>query len=156
MKVLIAIDESECSKMALASVMNRYWGPTTEFEVVSVFEPVASQYIGWHTTYVPVSMIDMENELLKSRREAVEQQTKLLRKRFGEQRVKGKVLEGLAWQSIVKEADSWDADLIVVGSHGRAGLSKLFLGSVADAVLDHANCSVEVIKGHELNESGAC
>jgi nucleotide-binding universal stress UspA family protein len=48
--------------------------------------------------------------------------------------------------AIVDEAKAWGAELIVVGSHGRSGLSKLFLGSVASHVVTHAPCSVLVAK----------
>jgi nucleotide-binding universal stress UspA family protein len=47
---------------------------------------------------------------------------------------------------IVDEAKEWDADLIVMGSHGRTGLTRLLLGSVAQAVVAHAPCSVEVVR----------
>lgn len=48
-------------------------------------------------------------------------------------------------------ADSWGADLIMVGSHGRKGLSELLLGSVSNYVMHHANCSVLVV--HHNNGS---
>jgi nucleotide-binding universal stress UspA family protein len=42
------------------------------------------------------------------------------------------------------------ADLVVVGSHGRTGLSRLVLGSVANGVVQHASCPVVVIRSpHE-------
>ena len=47
---------------------------------------------------------------------------------------------------IVDDADTWHADLIVVGSHGRTGLKRLVLGSVAQSVVAHAHCSVEVVR----------
>ena len=47
---------------------------------------------------------------------------------------------------IVDEAAEWGANLIVMGSHGRTGLSRMLLGSVAQAVVGHAPCSVEVVR----------
>jgi nucleotide-binding universal stress UspA family protein len=47
---------------------------------------------------------------------------------------------------IVKAAREWPADLIVVGSHGRQGVSRMLLGSVAEAVTRHAPCPVLVIR----------
>lgn len=38
------------------------------------------------------------------------------------------------------------SDLIVIGSHGRTGLQRFFLGSVSDGVVRHAKCSVEVVR----------
>jgi nucleotide-binding universal stress UspA family protein len=48
--------------------------------------------------------------------------------------------------AIVDEASEWGADLIVMGSHGRTGLKRLLLGSVAGSVVSHAPCSVEVVR----------
>ena len=50
---------------------------------------------------------------------------------------------------IVEDARRWKADLIVIGTHGRRGLSKLLLGSVADGVVRTAGMSVLLIRGGE-------
>jgi nucleotide-binding universal stress UspA family protein len=47
---------------------------------------------------------------------------------------------------IVEGAKSWPADLIVIGSHGRGGLERLLLGSVAESVVRHASCPVLVVR----------
>ena len=47
----------------------------------------------------------------------------------------------------VDEATEWPADLIVLGSHGYTGLKRWLLGSVAQSVVAHASCSVEVVRG---------
>ena len=51
-----------------------------------------------------------------------------------------------AQELILKEADDWGADLIVLGSHGRRGWNRFMLGSVSEAVALHAGCSVEIIR----------
>jgi nucleotide-binding universal stress UspA family protein len=50
---------------------------------------------------------------------------------------------------IVKAAQEWPADLIVIGSHGRGGVQRLLLGSVADGVMRHAKCPVLVVRSEE-------
>jgi nucleotide-binding universal stress UspA family protein len=57
------------------------------------------------------------------------------------------VWEGDAGEAIVAAADSEKADLIVVGSHGRSGVSRFFIGSVSDHVVRHAHCPVMVVRG---------
>jgi nucleotide-binding universal stress UspA family protein len=57
------------------------------------------------------------------------------------------VWEGEAGEAIIAAADSEDADLIVVGSHGRSGVSRFFIGSVSDFVVRHAHCPVMVVRG---------
>jgi nucleotide-binding universal stress UspA family protein len=52
-------------------------------------------------------------------------------------------------QVIVETAKDWNADLIVIGSHGRGFWKRLMLGSVSDAVVHHAPCSVLVIRDAE-------
>lgn len=55
-------------------------------------------------------------------------------------------IPGNAGRVICTLAQAWDADLIVIGSHGRLGLNELLLGSVSNYVLHHAPCSVLTIK----------
>jgi universal stress protein A len=50
---------------------------------------------------------------------------------------------------ILRAAEEWPADLIILGSHGRTGVSRWLLGSVAEHVVRHARCSVEVARLHE-------
>ena len=51
-----------------------------------------------------------------------------------------------AWRGVVEAAESAQADLIVMGSHGRSGLEKLVLGSVTQAVLSHTHLPVLVVR----------
>jgi nucleotide-binding universal stress UspA family protein len=57
------------------------------------------------------------------------------------------VWEGEPGEAIVAAADSENADLIVVGSHGRSGVSRFLIGSVSDYVVRHAHCPVMVVRG---------
>lgn len=53
--------------------------------------------------------------------------------------------EGTPWKEIIDSAREWHADVIVVGTHGRTGLTRLVFGSTADGVLRHASCPVVVV-----------
>jgi nucleotide-binding universal stress UspA family protein len=50
------------------------------------------------------------------------------------------------WRGVVETAEAVQADLIVMGSHGRSGLEKLVLGSVTQAVLSHTKLPVLVVR----------
>lgn len=52
------------------------------------------------------------------------------------------VRHGLIWQNLAEIVTENEVDLIVVGTHGRTGLGKLLLGSVAEDILRHAPCPV--------------
>ena len=54
-------------------------------------------------------------------------------------------------RSICDLAKLWEADLIVMGSHGRKGLRELFLGSVSNYVMHHAPCSVLIVHPQEVS-----
>jgi nucleotide-binding universal stress UspA family protein len=62
-------------------------------------------------------------------------------------RAKAAVLEGSAHDQIVRFARSKHADLVVMGTHGRSGVAKLFLGSVAGRVVAAASCPVLTVRG---------
>ena len=51
---------------------------------------------------------------------------------------------GQPHEFIIQEAKKKDIDLIVMGTHGRTGLKKLLMGSVAERVIGHAPCTVMV------------
>jgi nucleotide-binding universal stress UspA family protein len=57
------------------------------------------------------------------------------------------VWDGDPGEGIVAAAHSENADLIVVGSHGRSGVSRFLIGSVSDYVVRHAHCPVMVVRG---------
>ena len=61
--------------------------------------------------------------------------------------VEVKLVEGDAGDALV--AESADAELVVVGSHGRSGLKAAILGSVSRHVVDHAACPVVVVKSSD-------
>jgi len=62
-------------------------------------------------------------------------------------RVKGLLLEGLAHERIAQAARSRKADIVVIGTHGRTGFAKLFLGSVASRVLAISPRPVLTVRG---------
>jgi nucleotide-binding universal stress UspA family protein len=62
-------------------------------------------------------------------------------------RVKGLLAEGAAHEQIVRIARTKRADMVVMGTHGRSGLAKLLLGSVAGRVVAAAPCPVLTVRG---------
>jgi nucleotide-binding universal stress UspA family protein len=65
------------------------------------------------------------------------------------------VKSGVAWEEIVQTAVDEHADMIVIGTHGRTGLERMFLGSVAERVLRQAPCPVLTIRPGSYRQEGA-
>jgi nucleotide-binding universal stress UspA family protein len=71
----------------------------------------------------------------------------LARARDGGVQASGLLLTGVPHDAIVRAGKSKRADLLVIGTHGRTGLARLFLGSVASRVLALAPCPVLTVRG---------
>jgi nucleotide-binding universal stress UspA family protein len=82
--------------------------------------------------------------------EPYELRAKLAQLRPDDPRVKVeyKLLDGEPVEQILKAAASANADLIVLGTHGATGLSRLLMGSVAEDVLRRALCPVLTVRAH--------
>ncbi len=146
MKVMLALDNSAHSEYALESVLRRPWPAASEFLVLTVFEPYHPDFAGWDA-----SAVDQAVAYAKR----LEQETKdyaaacaaRLSGNYPELKVEHEAIESpRIKETIIQRATDWKADLIVMGSHGRTGIERFLLGSVSQAVLSHAPCSVEIVK----------
>lgn len=145
MKILVALDDSSCSEIAFESVMDRKWSADTEFKILSVAEPLPTYY-EYATTYPSAEVLKFERQHLQNFREMVAERVASLKTVATPELVSGDVTEGTVATEIIEKAKNWKADLIIVGSHGRKGIQKFFLGSVAEKVVSGSPCSVEVVK----------
>lgn len=55
------------------------------------------------------------------------------------------VREGTPWKEIIESAQEWNADVIVLATHGRSGVRRLVFGSTAEQVIRHATCPVVIV-----------
>lgn len=85
-------------------------------------------------------------EMLQEEGDRAVSEVVAMAKEAGISDVNGIVLEGSPRQVIVDWAKEQGADLIVVGSRGYSAVTKIFLGSVAEYVVRHANCAVLVVR----------
>jgi nucleotide-binding universal stress UspA family protein len=151
MKILLAVDGSDCSMAAVRSVAKRPWPPKSLMRVISVV-PLSVPFA--ETISLPATLVypipnlldDIEKHARGQAQEAVERSRHILRK-AGIQAIDTDCFPvGDARQVILDQAKDWGADLIVVGSHGYRGVDRFMLGSVSESVAMHAQCSVEVIR----------
>ncbi len=146
MKILIPVEESECSDLALESVLEREWAPESQFRIINVHEPFPFTGVEIYSPRAAESVIEAEQDLIKMKKEQIHKHVEQFRKHFPFNSVSGDVLSGDAREVILAEAKDWTADLIVMGSHKRKGIARLLLGSVAEGVAGNACCSVEIVK----------
>jgi nucleotide-binding universal stress UspA family protein len=69
----------------------------------------------------------------------------VIKKVFGDYPVIRYILEGDPCQEILAFVNEWSADMIIIGTHGRKGISRILLGSVAEMVLRHSHVPVIII-----------
>ena len=151
MKILLAIDGSPCSDAAVEEVMRRPWPAGSSLKVLTVFEPPVVPTP--ETWAIPASYYEvMDAALLKQGQNIIDSATQKL-KSNKTLSLTSLTMFGSPRPVIVDEAESWRADLIVVGSHGYGTWKRLLLGSVSQAVVSHAKCSVEVVRCHTPEET---
>jgi nucleotide-binding universal stress UspA family protein len=143
MKILIGVDDSAHSNSAVEFVRKMTWPKDTKVLVLSAIRPMVGLYA---EAYVPSEpyVERMTDDLVKFHQETVSNAERTLRAAGID--TEGRVLQGDPRTALVELARTEHADLIVVGSHGRTGMAKLVMGSVASHVVTHAPCSVMVVK----------
>jgi universal stress protein A len=140
MRVLVAVDGSKYGEAVVHSVAHFFNPQNAEVRLLHVLTPVVlASPPQMSSGYAP--------ELEVQAKEA-----RTLVDRFAERlRAKGfnadSVVEtGDVRESIIDSAADWHAELILLGSRGHKGMARLLLGSVAESVVRHANCSVLVVR----------
>jgi nucleotide-binding universal stress UspA family protein len=96
---------------------------------------------------VPIAALGQRVDQIRADREAA-LQALVARARGAGARATFLVWQGDPGPTIVSAAEAERADLIVIGTHGREGVTRLLLGSVSDHVVRHARCPVLVVRGH--------
>jgi len=146
MKILLAVDGSPCSDEAIEEIGRRPWPAGSEIKVLTAFElPLPPTPEAW--AIPPDYFEELDRAASEHARSVIERAVTKLRSAMGsEANIKGQFALGPPRIVILDEAESWGADLIVVGSHGYRAWERFLLGSVSQAVVSHAKCSVEVVR----------
>lgn len=146
MKILIGVDGSPYSDAAIEEVAQRVWPEGSEIRAVHAFElPLAATPEVW---VLPANYYEqVDRELRSQARLIVDEAVEKLKSRLGDSlKVEGDIILGSPRAVLIGEAESWNADLIIVGSHGYPTWERFLLGSVSQSVVSHARCSVEVVR----------
>ncbi|NTW49519.1 MAG: universal stress protein [Chlorobiales bacterium] len=140
-KILCTTDFSDASKNALryANEFARSMDATVIILHIVEPRPIA--------TDMSVAYIPIETDLEKAAEDDLAQL--VIDEKYKGVTAKRLVLIGEPAEMILQQAKALDVDLIILGSHGRTGLTRLLMGSVAEAVVRKAPCPVLIIKAKE-------
>ena len=143
-RILHPTDFSPTSQAALARAVELCRASRAQLLIVHVFSPVmpvaGEAYYALPQTYERMltdiradGQIGLDRVVARAKKAGV--------------RVKGLLFEGVPHDRIVRAAKSTRADLVVMGTHGRTGLARFFIGSVAARVIALAPCPVMTVRG---------
>jgi nucleotide-binding universal stress UspA family protein len=149
MKILLAIDGSSFSDEAVNEIANRPWPAESEVRIVSVVEPPLLPTV--ETWVPPDDYIEALEKAGQDQGRSIVSKAadRITAEQHDKLRVATEIVKGHPKHAIIDAAEAWEADLIVVGSHGYRGLTRLWLGSVSQAVASHAKCSVEIVRSRQ-------
>ncbi len=152
MKILLATDGSSYSEAAAGALASLVRPQEGEVLVLEVVEPLMY--------FVPPQMAPgyapEQAERLRELTDLAKKTTaatadKLRKAGF---KADSRVVESDIRNGILDIAAEWKPELIVMGSHGRKGVKRFLLGSVAEAVARHAKCSVFIVRAPEEEAAG--
>ena len=141
MKVLIALDATPQCAEIVKEAASRPWPEGTEFLLVHVLDPF------------PFAKAPISFERAKAAAEEELRNAGIGLVHAG-WKMEADVIPGLARKALAQTAESWGADLVLVGSNESGALTRLFLGSTARSVLRDAPCSVEIVRPQSEEDKG--
>lgn len=143
---MLALDGSKISDSLVKEVIKLTKGHNVNVRVINVIDESFVNYGGPTFDYLSIvaawrkdgeKILDRAAKKLASQ-SSIKPETLILEL---------KPLQGRVAELIVEAAKEWPADLLVIGTHGRRGFSRLFLGSVAENVVRIATTPVLLVRG---------
>jgi nucleotide-binding universal stress UspA family protein len=145
-RILVAIDCSDVSSPALKEAIKLAKGQQAALRIVHVIDAV--NFDGDALCDTEATLGEMASKALRSAeaeagKAGVLSETRLLSPQQNFDEIS---------DAILKDAVAWNADVIVMGTHGRRGLNRFLLGSVAEAVVRSSRIPVLLIRGEAKTE----
>jgi universal stress protein A len=144
-RILVPIDFSEHSKRTVSYATRTATRHNSTIYLLHVFQ--IPDYV-----VSPYARRRQDSAEVQSQLDAAEQEARENLEAFAQEllnrgiKVQAYLRVGYPFDEIVLMANHFDVDLIIIGSHGRGGISRLLVGSTAERVVEHAPCPVLVVK----------
>jgi nucleotide-binding universal stress UspA family protein len=136
--IVCAVDFSEPSERAVDAAIDFAAALGAKVTLLHAHTAVTEQYPD--VTASTAAALDSESRVVATRKLEA-----LANKHGARAKISHAVVNGAPYPTLLEEAQWREADLIVLGTHGRSGLDRLMLGSVAERILRHASIPVLVI-----------
>jgi nucleotide-binding universal stress UspA family protein len=143
--VIFAYDGSELAKLAIEEA-GRQLTPGRDALVLTVWQPFDVGFVP--TVALRINAAEIADVRDAAERTAADGASLAKAAGFNARGLEAKVAP--TWKGIVHVAEQHDASLIVLGSHGKSGLTGIFLGSVAAAVAAHSGRSVLIVHRRQV------
>jgi len=141
--VLVAIADEKYGSALIDFVINYRWTSGTHLRLLYVLEEHAIRNVLRFSPQLAEQIVENDEEYGQDLLALYEKQ---LKKSLPNTKIEPRLVYGSAKEEILKNAKEINADFIILGAHGRTGLTSLLLGSVSLAVTTHANCSVLIVR----------
>ena len=149
MRILLAVDGSDCSKAAVEEFARRPWPAGSKLRIVTVIDlpllPLLPE-LGMDNFLTDISQTLDKAARAHARSLISDVVATILRGGGKDITITGKVLKGSPKRLILDEAEKWAATLIMVGAHDYQDSERAMFGSVSQAVAINAKCSVEIVR----------
>jgi nucleotide-binding universal stress UspA family protein len=145
-RILVSVDGSDTSKRALNEALELAKVHQSQLRIVHVVD-AATLFVGDHFY---ADMDRLEAAMMEAGKKVLAEAAAVAEKaglRAETQLIEIETINARVADLIVQDAKSWRAGLIVVGTHGRRGLSRVVLGSVAEGVVRAAPVPVLLVRG---------
>jgi nucleotide-binding universal stress UspA family protein len=138
-KILVAVEDEHFAKEITDFVIHHEWPADVSFRVVHIVEeppPIP----------LPASYHELTEAYWDVGTRLVRESSAKIKNAFPNASVLDQVIEGDPKEEIVRAAEVWGANMIVLGARGRHGFRRFLLGSVTRSVSVHAPCSVMIVR----------
>jgi universal stress protein A len=143
-RIVVATDFSDVSLRALEAAFSLDLEPDAKLYLLHVMDRPTGldQFVGW-----------VQPAIAELYEEAMDRLGNLAPKNWRRNvTIEREVVTGTPAKEIARFAREKEADMIIVGTHGRTGLARVLMGSTAESLLREAPCQVLVVKPHVMSE----
>ena len=144
MKILLGVEGSPFSEAAVQALGSHVRPEGADVLVLQVVDPIVYSVPPMMAADYAPEMAERLKQQIDHAKQTVKHAVESLKSKGF--RAEGRVVESDVRAGILDCATEYMAELIVLGSHGRRGLKKFLLGSIAESVARHARCSVLIVR----------